>query len=95
MNLFLPCVVMELGTQENRKVFQLIRFLCIFGIPRKYLKSKCNPQFTAKKCLDAHMLKIACLSALLYRSIGLEENVYRFGPSDIKFLKNVQESSDL
>lgn len=95
MGLFLPCVGIELGTQENIKNFQLITFLCIFGILHKYIMSKCKPQSTAKKCLDAHMLKIACLTALLNWGIVLEGNVYRFRPSDIQFLTSAQEHSDL
>ena len=68
MDLFLPCIVTYSDTQENRKVFQLITLLCIFDIPHKHIKSKCNPQCTAKKYLDAHMLKtiFKCSAELWY-----------------------------
>lgn len=91
------CLVLWYNEIHGRieKFFQLITFLCIFEIPHKYIKSKCNPQSTAKKCLDDHMLKIPCLSVLLNCGIGLEINVHRFGPLYLYFLKSKQESSDL
>lgn len=95
MELFLLCIVIWSDAQENRKVFQLFTFLCIFDNPHKYIKSKGNPHSTAKKCLDAHRPKKVCLNVLLNNVISLELDVYGFGPLDLLFLKSKQKTSDL
>lgn len=79
------CLVLCYDQIHRRKVFQLITFLCIFDNPHKYIKSKYNTHSTAKKRLDTYRFKKVCLSVLLNHIIGLELNVYRFGPLDFFF----------
>lgn len=79
------CLVLWYDQIHRRKDFLLITFLCIFDNPHKYIKFKYNPHSTAKKCLDTYRLKKVCLNVLLNHAIGLELNVYRFGPLDFLF----------
>lgn len=77
---FFFCLVLWYN-QTDRRIEKFFSWLHFYA-SLVFLKNTSTPKSIAKKCLDAHMLKITRWSVLLGCGIGLEINVYRFGPLD-------------